>query len=91
MVVSADGAYNTHPIHQTIAMKVAIALISSRKNAVLRQHGNCKAYEKQRDEIFCKIKRNGRKIKSESGYHQRRLAENTLFIFNQLLSQKLRC
>ena len=88
--ISADGAYDTHDIHQAIADKGATALIPPRKDAVLRQHGNCKAPAKPRDEILREIKRQGRKKwKLESGYHQRNLAETAMFRFKQLLGGKL--
>jgi len=88
--VSADGAYDTHDIHQTITDKGATALIPPRKDAVLRQHGNCKAPANPRDEILREVKRKGRKKwKSESGYHQRSLAETAMFRFKQLLGGKL--
>lgn len=42
-MVSADGAYDPHDIHQAIRDKGANALIPPRKDAILRQHGNRKA------------------------------------------------
>lgn len=88
--VSADGAYDTHDIHQAIADKGAVGLIPPRKDAVLRQHGNCKAPAKPRDEVLRQVKKKGRKNwKLESGYHQRSLAETAMFRFKQLLGGKL--
>jgi hypothetical protein len=78
--VSADGAYDTKGCYDTIANHGAKAVIPPRKNAVIEQHGNCKAPPKARDETLRSIRKHGRKRwKQLSNYHRRSLSETAMF------------
>lgn len=70
---SAEGAYDSLNAYVNI-------LIPPRKNARIWKHGNTKAERLQRDENLRSIRKDGRKEwKQNSGYHQRSLAETTMF------------
>jgi hypothetical protein len=78
--VSADGAYDTKSAYDTITKHEARPVIPPRKNAVIEQHGNCKAPPKARDETLRSIRKKGRKLwKQQSNYHRRSLSETAMF------------
>ena len=78
--VSGDGAYDTWGCYDTITERGARPVIPSRKNAIIWQHGNCKAPPHPRDEVLRSIRKSGRKQwKWESKYHRRSLAETAMF------------
>jgi hypothetical protein len=65
-----DGAYDQSGCYEVIAKREAKAVIPPRKDAVIWQHGNCKAPPHPRDENLRKIKKKGRKKwEKELGYH----------------------
>jgi hypothetical protein len=89
--VGADGAYDTWTSYQAIATHGATPIIAPRKNARIKQHGNCNAPPLPREETIRSIRRQGRKRwKEESGYHRRSLAESALGRFKRLLGRALR-
>ena len=59
--ISGDGAYDTSGSYDTITDRGARPVIPPRKNAVIWQHGNCKAPPHPRDEAFRSIRKHGRK------------------------------
>src|SRR3990172_7429238 len=93
---SADGAYDKRKVYDSLnahSPDVNI-LIPPRKNARIWKHGNSKEERLKRDENLRSIRKNGRKEwKQNSGYHQRSLAETTMFrlktIFGDELSARL--
>jgi len=88
--VSADGAYDSHDIFQSITERSAEALIPPRKNAKITQHGNSSKKPLPRDEILRKIRKHGRKKwKKISGYHKRSLAETAMFRIKKLFGGEL--
>lgn len=89
--VSGDGADDKYKCYETAHQGGIKTTIPPRKNAVIRQHGNCKALPAPRDENLRGIRQIGRqKWKHESGYHRRSLSETTMFRFKVLFSGKLR-
>ena len=91
--ISADGAYDAHYIYEMIANKGAQAVIPPRKDAVIRQHGNCKDPPLARDDVIRSIRKLGlKRWKKENNYHQRNLSETAMFriksIFGNSLSSK---
>ncbi|MEL6502368.1 MAG: IS5 family transposase [Cyanobacteria bacterium J06623_1] len=78
--VSTDGAYDTQKCYEAIQQRQAEAIIPPRKNAKIKQHGNCQKPPLPRDENLRAIRQMGRKKwKRESGYHRRSIAETTMF------------
>ena len=78
--VSGDGAYDTRACYDPITERGAKPVIPPCKNAVIGQHGNCKAPPHPRDEELRQIRQHGRKQwKQESDYHRRSLAETAMF------------
>ena len=89
--VSGDGADDKYKCYETAHQRGIKTTIPPRKNAVIRQHGNCKALPAPRDENLRGIRQIGRqKWKHESGYHRRSLSETTMFRFKVLFGGKLR-
>ncbi len=89
--VTADGAYDHEHCYQEIAEREANAVIPPRKNAVIWQHGNCKAPPHPRDENLRYIRNHGRKIwKRDFKYHRRSLAETTMFRLKAIFGGKVR-
>lgn len=88
--VSADGAYDQKGCYDAIDQRGAQANIPPRKDAVLAQHGNCKAPPLTRDENIRAIRNLGRRgWKGDSGYHRRSLAETAMFRVKQLFGPGL--
>ncbi len=80
--VTTDGAYDHRHCYDEMAERGAKAVIPPRKDAVIWQHGNCKAPPHPRDENLRYIRKHGRKKwKRDFGYHRRSLAETTMFRF----------
>ena len=74
------GVHDTSHFYEQITQRQAQAIIPSRRNAKIQQHGNCKLPPLPRDENLRKIRQRGRKKwKRECGYHRRSLAETTMF------------
>lgn len=88
--VSADGAYDHRPCYDEIAERDAKAVIPPRKDAVIWQHGNCKAPPHPRDQNLRYIRKHGRKQwKRDANYHRRSLAETTMFRFKAIFGGNL--
>ena len=93
---AADGAYDTRRVYNALnthSPNVRI-LIPPRKGAHIWKHGNIKAERLKRDENLRFIRKQGRKKwKRDSRYHQRSLAETSMFrlktIFTDQLSARL--
>jgi IS5 family transposase len=89
--VCADGAYDSEGSHREIADRGATPVIPPRKNAVIAQHGNCKAPPRSRDQAIRSIRQHGRKNwKKHSGYHRRSIAETTMFRHKNAFGGKVR-
>lgn len=89
--VSGDGAYDKYKCYEKASQRGAKITIPPRKNAVIGQHGNCKAPPHPRDENLRRIRQVGRsKWKRESGYHRRSLSETTMFRLKVMFGGKLR-
>lgn len=89
--VSADGAYDQMDCYDTIAAHAATAAIPPRKNAKIRQHGNCKKPPHARDENLRVIRKRGRKPwKRLARYHRRSLAETAMFRHKAAFGGKVR-
>jgi hypothetical protein len=93
---AADGAYDKRKVYDSLNVHSPAVniLIPPRKNARIWMHGNTKAERLKRDENLRSIRKQGRKEwKQNSGYHQRSLAETTMFrlktIFGDDLSARL--
>jgi transposase len=89
--VSADGAYDQSRCYEAIAERAAKGVIPPRKDAVIWQHGNCKAPPHARDENLRYIRKHGRKQwKRDANYHRRSLAETTMFRLKAIFGGKVR-
>jgi hypothetical protein len=93
---SGDGAYDKRSVYGDLQKHSPDCqiIIPPRKDARIWQHGNCKAPPHPRDENLRYIRRHGRRAwKQHSNYHQRSLAETTVFrmktIFGDHLSTRL--
>lgn len=87
-----DGGYDTWEVYDVLKARAPTAqiLIPPKKNAKIKQHGNCKAVPLTRDETLRAIRRKGRKTwKKQSGYHQRSLAETAIFRFKTIFGDSL--
>lgn len=88
--VSTDGAYDHSHCYDEIAERGAKPVIPPRKDAVIWQHGNCKAPPHPRDENLRYIRKHGRKKwKRDANYHRRSLAETTMFRFKAIFGGNL--
>jgi transposase len=89
--VSADGAYDHAHCYDEITERGAKAVIPPRQDAVIWQHGNCKAPPHPRDENLRHIRKHGRKKwKRDANYHRRSLAETTMFRLKAIFGGKVR-
>ena len=89
--ISADGAYDKRKVYEAIEKrKIERVAIPPQKNAVIWQHGNCKAKPLKRDENLRHIRKKGRRRwKRESEYHRRSLSETAMFRYKQKFTDKL--
>ena len=88
--VSTDGAYDHSHCYDEIAQRGAKPIVPPRRDAVIWQHGNCKATPHPRDENLRYIRKHGRKKwKRDSNYHRRSLAETTMFRFKVIFGGNL--
>lgn len=82
--VDGDGAYDTREVHDAIAARGAKAAIPPRENAVAWEENH------PRTLIVAAVAALGMAgWKKESGYHRRSLAENAMYRFKQLFSDRL--
>ena len=89
--MTGDGAYDSHALHDILALGPIEARIPPDKNAVIRRHGNAAGPKLPRDEAIRAIRRMGRKAwKRKVGYHQRSLAETTMFRYKTTFDGKLK-
>jgi IS5 family transposase len=89
--VSGDGAYDKRKCYDAATTREVKPTIPPRKDAVIWQHGNCKACPHPRDENLRQIRKIGRKNwKSQSGYHRRSLSETTMFRLKTIFGGSLR-
>ena len=93
--VGGDGAYDRHKVFDALASPTAgppiEPIIALRKDAIIQQHGNCKAPPLARDDILRAMRRTGRKKwKQESGYHRRSLAETLIYRYKHLIGGTLK-
>lgn len=78
--VSADGGYDHKKCYDAIQKREAKVAIPPRANAVIWQHGNCKAPPHPRDENLRYIRKKSlSRWKRESGYHRRSISETGMF------------
>lgn len=88
--VSADGAYDRRRCYETLNQLNIAANIPPQSNARIWQHGNTLAPPLIRDENLRRIRTIGRKQwKIETCYHRRSIAENTIFRFKTIFSDRL--
>ena len=93
--VGGDGAYDKQKVFDALATPPSESsirpIIALRKDAIIQQHGNCKAPALARDEILRAIRQKGRKgWKQASGYHRRSLAETQIYRYKQLIGNTLK-
>ena len=88
--VGADGAYDKQKVYRVLTARKIAPMIPPRRDAVIWQHGNCKAPPHPRDEALRYIPRHGRKKwKRDSGYHRRSKAENAMYRFKTIFGSSL--
>jgi hypothetical protein len=92
--VSADGAYDSHEIHNHLKENGINAAIPPRRGSRTKKHGNEKGERLGRDEAVRGVRNHGRKRwKVKVGYHRRSLAETAMFriktIFGSHLSARI--
>ena len=93
--IGGDGAYDKQKGFDALATPTSgpsiQPIIALRKDAIIQQHGNCKATPLARDEILRAIRQKGRKgWKQASGYHRRSLAETLIYRYKHLIGDKLK-
>ncbi|MEP0916024.1 IS5 family transposase [Leptolyngbya sp. DQ-M1] len=88
--VTTDGAYDHRHCYDDITERRAKPVIPPRKDAVIWQHGNCKAPPHPRDQNLRSIRRLGRKKwRCMAGYHRCSIAETTMFRFKAIFGGNL--
>lgn len=88
--VCGDGGYDRTNSYQAIKDRRANAVIPPRKDAKIQQHGNSNAPPLARDQNLRRIRQVGRKRwKQEAGYHQRSLAENSVYRYKTTFGSTL--
>lgn len=89
--VCGDGGYDRTNSYQTIKEHGARAVIAPRKDAKIKQHGNSNAPPLDRDQHLRRIRKVGRKRwKQETHYHQRSLAETSVYRYKTTFGSTLK-
>jgi hypothetical protein len=91
--VAADGSYDRRQVYRAVRghSPQARLAIPPRRDAKIKQHGNCQAPPLPRDQALRYIRVHGRAAwKRASGYHRRSLAETAVFRMKTLFSDHLR-
>lgn len=91
--VAADGSYDRRQVYRAVQSHSppAVFAIPPRRDAKIKQHGNCLAPPLPRDEALRAIRAQGRAAwKRASGYHRRSLAETAVFRMKTLFDDHLR-
>ena len=87
----ADGGYDHWSVYQALAHRQIAPIISLRKNASIRQHGNCAAARLPRDENLRQIRRWGpHGWKRRAGYHRRSLVETAFWRIKRSFGETLK-
>jgi hypothetical protein len=87
---SADGAYDKIKVYETLSQRNINPLIPPRKGARVKKHGNKKGKMNPRDRNIRMIRKYGRAgWKRKIKYHQRSLAETTMFRYKTIIGNKL--
>jgi hypothetical protein len=85
-----DGAYDKIKVYKQLGDDKIRPIIPPRKNAKIRKHGNSKGKALQRDKNIRGIRKYGRSgWKTLVKYHQRSIAETTMFRYKTIISGKL--
>lgn len=88
--VCGDGGYDRRNSYQAIKHRQAKAVIPPRKDAKIQQHGNSNAPPLDRDQNLRRIRKVGRKRwKQEAHYHQRSLAETSVYRYKSTFGSTL--
>ena len=89
--LSGDGAYDKRKVYQACEEHgVEQVNVPPRRDAHIWQHGNSSQAPLPRDQNLRRIRQVGRtRWKDETGYHQRSLAENTVFRFKTIFGDHL--
>jgi hypothetical protein len=87
----ADGGYDHGSVYDALAQRQIAPIISLRKNAAIRQHGNCAAARLPRDENLRQVRRWGpRGWKRRVGYHRRSLVETAFWRLKRSFGETLK-
>ena len=87
---SADGAYDKIKVYETLSQRNIYPLIPPRKGARIKKHRNKKGKINSRDRNIRMIRKYGRAgWKRKIKYHQRSLAETTMFRYKTIIGNKL--
>lgn len=89
--VTGDGGYDKRSFYQGCqALSIDNIVVPPQRNAKIWQHGNCKLPPHPRDQNLRYIRQHGRKKwKRDHNYHQRSLAETTMFRYKRLFGADL--
>lgn len=87
----ADGAYDKWSLYDLLKRQAIEPVIPPRRNAAIKQHGNCAAGRLPRDEAVRGMRRLGRKgWKRRVGYHRRSLVETSIYRLKQYFGDHLK-
>ncbi len=89
--LTGDGGYDKRPFYEACQkLLITHIIVPPQHNAKIWQHGNSKLPPHPRDENLRYIRRHGRKKwKRDHDYHQRSLAETTMFRYKRLFGADL--
>jgi hypothetical protein len=87
---SGDGAYDKRKVYDLLSERKIKPIIPPRRNARIRTHGNTNCRKDSRDRNIRMVRKFGRKKwKQKIGYHQRSIAETTMFRYKTIFGGKL--
>ena len=87
----ADGAYDKWSLYNLLERQAITPIIPPRRNAAIKQHGNCAAPRLPRDEAVRGMRRLGRKgWKRHVDYHRRSLVETSIYRLKRCFGDRLK-
>lgn len=85
-----DGIYDKSKVYAALKKRKIKPVIPPRKDARISRHGNCRGKPYARDKNLRYIRKHGMaKWKRHEQYHQRNMAETTMFRFKTIFSDHL--
>lgn len=88
--MAGDRGYDHNKAYEQLSKRKIKPVIPPRQNARIKKHGNSRGRQLERDKAIRRIRKVGRKrLKKQSGYYRRSIAESIMFRLKNQFGEKL--